>query len=65
MLNSCRLHWVPSTFSIMNICEGDRQTRSVRRRFLGAHHSLNPPSFHTRLLQQFLPVAEEQGPASF
>lgn len=65
MLNSCRLHWVPSTFSIMNICKGDRRTRSVRWRFLGAHHSPNPPSFHARLIQRFLPVAEERGQASF
>lgn len=38
MLNSCRLHWAPSTFSIMNICEGERWRQSIRRRFFGTTH---------------------------
>lgn len=41
MLNSCRLHWVPSTFSIMNICRGERWRQSIRQRFLGSSRVLS------------------------
>lgn len=34
MLNSCRLHWVPSTFSMMNICQGERWKHSIRQQIL-------------------------------
>lgn len=35
MLNSCRLHWVPSTFSMMNICQEERWKQSIRQQIFG------------------------------
>lgn len=44
MLNSCRLHWAPSTFSIMNICKGEGWRQGIRQQFLGTTHM---PSLET------------------